>query len=167
MRIPSLYLKLLLQLFHFHPYPSFQKDGNGQKECMSTLWAHSFHFHGIGQSLGSWSWIVGFSQFSSVQPCLTLWPHGLEHARLPCPSLTLRAYSNSCPSSQWCHATSHPSSCLQSFPASGSFPVSQFFASGGQSIGVSASALVLPKNIQDWFPLLLRHDWLDHWPLVI
>ena len=97
-------------------------------------------------------------QFSSVtQSCLTLQPHGLQHARLPCPSPTLRACSNSCSSSQWCHPTIWssviPFSCLQSFPVSGSFPMSQVFASGGQSIGVSASASVLPMNIQDWFPL--------------
>ena len=89
----------------------------------------------------------------------SLWPHGLQHARLPCPSPTPGACSNSCPSSQWCHPTISSSvipfsSCPQSFPASGSFPVSQLFASGGQSIGVSASASVLPMNIQDWiFPL--------------
>ena len=101
-------------------------------------------------------------QLSSVtQSCPTLLrPHGLQHARLPCPSPTPRAYSNSCPSSQWCHPTISSSvvpfsSCLQSFPASGSFPTSQFFTSGGQSIGVSVSASVLPMNIQDWFPLWL------------
>ena len=77
----------------------------------------------------------------------------LQHARLSCPSLTPRACSNSCPSSRWCHPTISssvvPFSCLQSFPASGSFPVSQFFASGGQSIGASISASFLPMNIQD------------------
>ena len=88
----------------------------------------------------------------------SLWPHGLQHARLPCPSPTLGACSDSCPLSQWCHPTisssANPfSSCLQSFPASGSFPVNQFFSSGGQSIGASALASVLPMNIQDWFPL--------------
>ena len=97
-------------------------------------------------------------QFSSVtQSCPTLWPHGLQHARLPCPSPTPGACSNSCPWSQWCHPTNSfsviPFSCLQSIPASGSFPVSQFFTSSGQSIGVSASASVLPMNIQGWFPL--------------
>ena len=97
--------------------------------------------------------------FSSVaQWCLTLWPHGLQHARLPCPSSTPRACSNSCPSSWWWHPTILPfvvpfSSYLQSFPESGSFSMSQFFASGGQSIGVSASASVLPMYIQDWSPL--------------
>ena len=84
-------------------------------------------------------------------------PHGLQHARPPCPSPTPGAYSNSCPLSQWCLPTISSSvvpfsSCLQSFPASGSFPMSQLFTSDGQSIGVSASASVLPMNIQDWFP---------------
>ena len=90
--------------------------------------------------------------------------HGLQSSRIPCPSPTPRAYSNSCPSLRWCHPTISSSvvpfsSFLQSFPASGSFPMSQFFASGGQSIGVSASASVLPMNIQDWFPF--KMDWLD------
>ena len=87
-----------------------------------------------------------------------LQPHGLEHPRLPCLSLSPRACSNSCLSSLWCHPTILSSmvpfsSCLQSFPASASFPMSQLFASGGQSLGASASASVLPMNIQDWFPL--------------
>ena len=85
-------------------------------------------------------------------------PHGLQHARPPCPSPTPRACSNSCPLRWWCHPTISSSvipfsSCLQSFPALWSFPMSQFFTSGGQSIGVSASASVLPVNTQDWFPL--------------
>ena len=88
----------------------------------------------------------------------SLRPHGLQHARLPCPSTTPRAYSNWCASSQWRHPTISSSvgpfsSGLQSFPGSGSFLVSQFFASGDQSIGVSASASVLPMHIKDWFPL--------------
>ena len=86
----------------------------------------------------------------------SLWPHGLQHARPPCPSPTPRVYANSCPSSQWCHPTISSSvvsfsSCLQSFPASRSFQMSQLFTSGAQSIGASASAL--PMNIQDWSPL--------------
>ena len=90
--------------------------------------------------------------------CLTLQPHGLQHARPPWPSPTPGVYSNSCPLSQWCKPTISSSvipfsSCLQSFPASGSFQMSQFFASGGQSIEVSASASVLLINIQDWFHL--------------
>ena len=88
----------------------------------------------------------------------SLRPHGLHHTRLPCPSPTPGVHPNSCPSRRWCHPTISSSvipfsSRLQSFPASRSFPMSQFFTSGGQSIGVSASASVLPMNIQDWFPL--------------
>ena len=99
------------------------------------------------------------TQFSSVtQSCPTLWPHRLKHTRLPSP--IPRVYSNSCPLSWWYHPTIPSfvipfSTCLQSFPASGSFLMSQFFVSGGQSIGVSASASVLPMNIQDWFPFEL------------
>jgi len=103
----------------------------------------------------------GVSQFSSVQfspvaqSCLTLRPHGLQHARLPCPSPIPKVCSSSCPLSRWCHPTISSSivplsSCLQSFPASGSFPMSQFFQSGGQSIRALPSASVLPMNIQDW-----------------
>ena len=87
-----------------------------------------------------------------------LWPHGLQHTRFPGASPSPRACSNSCPLSQWCHPTISSSvvpfsSCLQSFPASGSSLMSWLFASGGQSIGASVSASVLPMNIQDWFPL--------------
>ena len=97
-------------------------------------------------------------QFSHSVVSNSLWPHGLQHTRTPCPSPTHGAYSNSCPLSQWCYPTISSSvvplsSHLQSFPASGSFPMSQFLESDGQSIGVSASASVLPTNIQDWFPL--------------
>ena len=88
----------------------------------------------------------------------SLWPHESQHARPPCPSPTPRVHSNSCPSSQWCHPAISSSvvlfsSCPQSLPASGSFPMSQFFTWGGQSTGVSASLSVLPKNTQDWSPL--------------
>ena len=88
----------------------------------------------------------------------SLQPHEVQHARIPCPSPAPGAYSNSCPSSWWCHPTISSSvvpfsSCLQSFQAWGSFPMSQFFASGGQSIGASGSASVLPMNIHDWSPL--------------
>ena len=109
-------------------------------------------------------------EFTDIEPSLkslqlscsvksdSLRPHGLQHARLPCRLPIFGACSNSCPSNHWCHPTTSSSvvpfsSCLQSFPASGSFPMSQFFASGGQSIGTLASASVLPMNIQDWFPL--------------
>ena len=98
------------------------------------------------------------AQFSCSVMSYSLRPHGLQHTRPPCPSPTPGVYSNSCPLSRWCHPTILSSvnsffSCLQSFPASGSFPMSQFFASGGQSIRVSASASVLPMHSQDWFPL--------------
>ena len=97
-------------------------------------------------------------QFSRSVVYDSLQPHGLQHTRFPCPWPTPGTCSNSCPSSQWFHPTISSSvvpffSCLQSFPASGYFPMNQFFASGGQSIGGSASASVLPMNIQDWFPL--------------
>ena len=88
----------------------------------------------------------------------SFWPHESQHARPPCPSPTPGVYTNSCASSQWCHPTIsysviHFSSCPQSLPASESFPMSQLFVSGGQSIGVSASTSVLPLNTQDWSPL--------------
>ena len=106
---------------------------------------------------------AGQNQFTSAQfSCSvvynSLWPHGLQHAGPPCPSPTPGVYSNSCPLSWWFRTTISSSvipfsSHLQSFPASGSFPMSQFFTSGGQSTRVSTSASVLPMNIQDWFPL--------------
>ena len=97
-------------------------------------------------------------QFSRSVGSDSLRPHGLQHARLPCPSPTPGACSNSCPSNGWCHPTISSfvvsfSPCLQSFPASGYFQMSQFFSSGAQSIRVSASTSVPPMNIQDWFPL--------------
>ena len=97
-------------------------------------------------------------QFSRSVVSDSLWPHESQHARPPCPSPTPRVYSNSCPSSRWCHPAISSSvvpfsSCRQSLPASGSFPMSQLFAWGGQSIGVSASISVLPMNTQDWSPL--------------
>ena len=108
--------------------------------------------------------IIFFSsiQFSCSVVSNSLQLQGLQHTRPPCPSPTPGVYLNSCPSRLWCHPTHEmptisssvvPFFCLQSFPTSGSFPMSQCFASGGQSIGVSTSASVLPMNIQDWFPL--------------
>ena len=106
--------------------------------------AYIFHFH-----------ILHFQSVSHVQLFVNPWT---QHARLPYSSPTPRVYSNSCSSCQWCHpnilsSISHSSFCLQSFPASRCFPICQFFSSDGQSIGVSATGSVLPKNIQDWFPL--------------
>ena len=97
-------------------------------------------------------------QFSRSVVCNSLRPQGLQYTRPPCLSPTPGVYSNSCPLSRWCHPTISSSvvpfsSCLQSFPASGSFQMRHFLASGGQSIGVSASASVLPMNTQDWSPL--------------
>ena len=121
-----------------------------------------FYFMDLKMCRISYYWkgnIFGTSvQFSLSDVSNSLLPHGLQHARPPCPSPTAGVYSKSCPLSQGCHSTISSSvvpfsSHLQSFPASGSFQVSQFFASGGQSIGVSASASILPVNIQDWFPL--------------
>ena len=117
--------------------------------------------HGAGAGLGGGACSLSYSvsvQFSCSVVSDSLQPHGLQPARPPCPTPTPGVYSNSCPLSQWCHPTISSSvipfsSCLQSFPTSGSFLMSQFFASCGQSIGVSASASVLSMNIQDWFPL--------------
>ena len=103
--------------------------------------------------------LVGYSSSLQFSPSVmfdSMWPHGLQHAKFLCPS---------CPLGQWCHPTVSSSvtpfsSCLQSFPAAGAYPVSQFFTSGGQSIGVSASASVLPMNIQDWFPSG-RTSWIS------
>ena len=113
-----------------------------EKSCLETIISFSSRFFRV--------------QFSRSVMSNFLWPHGLQHARLPCP--TPRACSNSCPSHPWCHPTISSSvipfsSCLQSFPASGSFPMSWFFALGGQRIGALASASVLSMNIHDWFPL--------------
>ena len=114
------------------------------------------------------SWI----QFSRSVVSDSLWPHWLQHTKLPCPSPTPGVHSNPCPLSRWCHPTISSSvvpffSCLQSFPASESFPISQYFTSSGQSTWVSALASVLPMNIQDWFPLgwtgwiSLQSKWLS------
>ena len=115
---------------------------------------------GAAEEVGKFSlWSkTSVSQFSCSIRSDSLQPHGLQHTRLAYPSPTPEVCPNSCPSSQWCHPTVSFSGvpfscCLQSFPASGSFPMSQLFASGGQSIGVSASTSILPMNIQDWFPL--------------
>ena len=116
---------------------------------VGILLIHSFKVHPKNSLL--------HVQFSHSVVSNSLWLHELQHTRPPCPSPTPRVYPDSCPLSQWCHTTISPSvvpfsSCPQSFPASGSFPMSQLFASGSQSTGVSASASVLPMNTQDWSP---------------
>ena len=103
-------------------------------------------------------WCFSSVQFSHSVMYDSLWPHESQHSKPPCPSPTLGVHSNSCPLSQWCHPAISSSvvpfsSCLQSLPASESFPMSQLFTWGGQSIGVSASASFLPMNTQDWSPL--------------
>ena len=139
---------------------------------MNIYWTFITHSPGLGKeeiNICSWNnWRIRkickdnvtkvYIQFSHSVVSDSLRPYELQHARPPCPSPTPGVYSNSCPSRQWCYPTISCSvvpfsSHLQSFPASGSFPVSQFFTSGGQSIGVSASASVLPMSIQDRFPL--------------
>ena len=127
--------------------------------CSHILSCHQSFAFIVFSSVTRSSWLnLGHLsvQFSYSDVSNSLWPHGLQHIWLPCPSPTSVTCSNSCLLSRWCHPTISfsviPFSfCLQSFPASGSFLRSQFFASGSQSIGVSASALVLPMNIQDWF----------------
>ena len=142
---------------------------------MFELWFFTGYMprHGISRSYNSsiFSFLSnlhtaphsGYTNFSSVQfshsvMSDSLRPHELQHTRPPCPSPTPRVHPKPCPLSQWCHPNISSSvfpfsSCLKSFPASGSFPMSQLFSSGGQSIGVSASASVLQMNTQDWFPI--------------
>ena len=114
----------------------------------------------VSQLKGELTLFLGFNsiQFSCSVVSNSLWPHGPQHARPPWPSPTPRVYPNSCPLSWWCHPAISPSvipfsSCLQSFPASGSFLMSQLFTSGSQNNGASALTPVLPINIQGWFPL--------------
>ena len=129
-------------------------------ECVYLVLQVSWkHFQAIDSSY-FFCILCGSVHFSHSVVSDSLWPHELQHARPPCPSPTPRVYSNPCPLSWWCHPTISSSvvpfsSRPQSFPASGSFQMSQLFASAGQSVGASASASVLPMNIQDWFPLVL------------
>ena len=142
---------------------------------MSPAWAGSF-FTLLSKSLAWIQALIYLQSTSQMAPRIPLYvfqftsvasdseTHGLQHARPSCPSPTPGVYSNSCPSSRWCHPTISSSvvpfsSHLQSFPASRSFQMNLFFVSGGQSTGVSASTSVLPMNIQDWFPLG-RTDWI-------
>ena len=137
-------------------------------ESFPMCWLFASGSHNFGASASAS--VLPMNQLSSIQFSHSvisdsLQPHRLQHARLPCPSPTPGACSNSCPSSQWCQPTISSSvvsfsSCLESFPASGSFPVHQFSASGSQIIGASVSASVLPMSIQDWFPLGLT-GWIS------
>ena len=142
----------------FKSHTSEQQTSDQSPHLVWTKWDSSFMLSKLGLlNLQAW---LRYVQFSSVaQSCPTLCdPMEGSTPGLPVHHQLPEFTQNSCPSSQWCHQTISSlvvpfSSCLQSFPASGSFPMSQYFASGGQSIGVSASALVLPVNIQNWFPL--------------
>jgi len=133
-------------------------DGRHQFLVGKTKLSPSFFYPNSKNSINFPAPYHSSVQFTCSVMSNSLQPHGLQHAR-PCyPSPTPRVYPNSCPLSRWCHQTISSSviplsSCLQSFPLSGSFQMSQLFTSGGQNIGVSASTSVLPMNIQGWFPL--------------
>ena len=138
-------------------FPSWNLQRTGKDDIQQIIWTHCREYNVVQGTVQV--------QFSHSVVSDFLQPHGLQHARPPCPSPTPGACSNSCPSSWWCHPTISSSvvpfsSHLQSFPVSESFPMSQFFASVGQSIGVSASASVLPINILGWFPLGWT-DWIS------
>ena len=155
-----------------HMYPIdcsiILKDPRSENFCSGVLDTWFSYFFHIGDTSSSAVIIVLFlfvymllfhsAQFTHSVVSDSLWPHGLQGTRPPCPSPTPGLYWNSCPLSRWCHPTISSSvipfsSHLQSFPASGSFQMSQLFASGGQSIGISASTSVLPMNTQDLSPL--------------
>ena len=143
------YSLLLILLGVYYYYLQFTDD-----KCEMKQW----EIKQFNQGSEGWDPNSGSDHFSHWVVYNTLWPHWPQHARPPCPSPAPGDCSDSCRWSPWCHPTISSSvvpfsSCLQPFPASGSFPKSQFFAPGGQSIGASASASVLPMNIQDWFPL--------------
>ena len=133
-----------------------QGSNPGLPHCRQTL----YRLNHQGKPKSEWMciYINLLLLFSHLVMSDSLWSYGLQHTRPPCPSPSPGACSNSCPLSQWCHPTISPSfvlfcSCLQSFPASGLFPMNWLFKSGGQSIEASVSASVLPVNIQGWFPL--------------
>ena len=130
-----------------------------KKTCRAKVSSSMGELWELGHQVTSLSlFLLVFCCYSVTKSCSTLWSRELQHTRLPCLSLAPEVCSNSCSSNQWCHPTISSSvipfsSSPPSFPASGSFPMSQFFTSGGQSIGALASASVLPMNIQDWSPL--------------
>ena len=148
----------------FFYFPHFTDDTTRYREVISTSSHRTERNCGSGMESGMSSGILSPElKFSSVQSLSHVWLFVTPWTAAHQASLSIsnsRAYSNSCPSSWWCYpiiSSSVIPFCLRSFPASGSFPMSQFFASGGQTIGVSASASVLPMNIEDWFPL----GWTD------
>ena len=155
------YSWILFPNAHAHSLPHLNCYNWDSVITCRSVWEHRHDLVNISQRqkvLCAPGFTSPFSQFSHSVMFNSLWPQGLQHARLPCPSPTPGACSNSHPSSQWCHPTISSlvipfSSCLQFFPASRSSPMSQFFASGDQSIGASGSASVLPVKIQDWSPL--------------
>ena len=139
----------------------------GLKENIKYI--HWYLFQWVGTRVQDMFCILLLLLFSCQVVSTSLQPHGLQHVRLPCPSPSAGVCPSLCPLHWWCHPTISSSvipfsSCLQSFPASGSFPMSRLFPSGCQSIGVSASASVLPMSIQGWF--LLRLVWFPSWPRV-
>ena len=150
-------------MLSFQPWASLVAQMVKNPPAMWMTWAWSLGWEDpLEKGTATRFSILSSIQFSRSVMSDSLQPHGLQHARLPYQSPTPGACSNSCPLSQWCHPTISSSvilfSCLESFPASGSFPMSQFFASGSQSTGVSASASVLPNSFwifqySDWFPL--------------
>ena len=144
-------LEILCTHKSFHTFMPFSDCSAFQKSSFPFPFVNSYFKTHLGQD------DLSVQDDSHSVMSNSLQPRGLKHARLNCPSPNPEAYSNSCPLSRWCHPTISSSvdcfsSCLQSFPASESFQMNQFFSSGGQSIGVSASAAVLPMNSQDWFP---------------
>ena len=152
----------------YQSFSKFSKNRSRENTSNFILWDQH---HIDTEAIQKYVWNLSSVQFSSSVMSDSLWPHGLQHTRLPCPSPTPEACSNTCPSSRWCHpiissSVSPFSSWLQSFPASGSFPMSQFFTPGGQSIGASASVSVLPMNILNWFPLGWT-GWISLQPKVL
>ena len=146
-------------------YCKYLLDGKPQAGGYVNFYLHPIGGQGYEQRYfnsqeveGRVPWSRPLLLFNQEVSSNSLQPHGLQYSRLPCPPLSPRACSNSCPLTQWCYPTISSSAalfsfCLQSSPASGSFPVNSFFTSDGQSVGVSASASVLPMNIQSWVPL--------------
>ena len=170
--VPNYYQSLTERITLGFPFHLLSQAGRGSIACSKASIAKSWRVGILMNSLlttqdsAMWSmWLFNSVQFSRTVVSDSLWPYGLQHARLPWPSPTPVACLNSCPMSRWCHPSISSSvipfsSYLQSFLVSGSFPRNQFFSSSGQSVGVSALASVLPMNIQDWFPLGLT-GWIS------